>query len=1127
MELQRSNSLQPAVLAGLLAAASLLAAGPPSRIQADIQSRQTFRVTGNIHPLVASAQDQGEVPETLALPRIAIHFKMTAAQQADLDQLAEAQQNPSSPQFHQWLTPEQYADRFGLSVSDLNRITAWLQRMGFTEVQAGRGRTFVTMSGTAAIVRYAFQAPIHHYRVNGTLHYANAAEPALPIELEGMVAGILGLNDFHPRPHVRHRPRYTSSITGIHHLAPGDFATIYNLQALYNAGINGAGQSIAVVGQTDIQLSDIEAFQTASGLPVKDPQRILVPGSLDPGTPQDPSTGYYLDLGETDLDLEWAGAVARGATIIYIYSTDVINYSLTYAIDNAVAPVVSVTYGGCEEQSWYPSQLNSFNALFEQANVLGITVVVAEGDEGAADCDAPTATMATQGLAVDFPGSSPYVTSMGGTQFGGPLLTGDPDGIPGTYWSSTNGLNAGSALSYIPEAVWNDWDATGKNPSDDELSAGGGGASAVFLKPSWQTGTGVPNDGARDVPDISMNASDEHDSYLICSTAFDNPFSGYPYTGPCVNGYRDSQLDLDFEGGTSAGAPTFAGIVALINQQTHSKGQGNVNPTLYSLAATSPSAFHDITQGDNQVPCLVGTPNCTTGIMGYSAAPGYDLASGLGSVNAYNLVNAWPGAGPTPTPTPTPPPAPVLTSPANGATGVPLSPTFTWQASTGATSYWFSYYEGPNGIPQGVQTAATSYSPGALAAGTTYYWYVNAANSAGVGASSAIWSFSTQMGVGPGALLFVPVTPCRVVDTRNAGGPFGGPTMTAGSSRSFSIPQSGCNIPGTAAAYSLNVTVVPQGSLSYLTLWPTGQNQPFVSTLNSSGGIVTANAAIVPAGTGGAVSVYVTGTTDVVLDIDGYFSNAPGGAAFYDATPCRVADTRNANGSLGGPAMSAGQTRAFPVLSSSCNLPSAASAYSMNVTVVPSAALGYLTTWPTGQSQPFVSTLNSSTGKVVANAALVPAGAGGDISVYVTDMTNVILDANGYFAAPGSSGALSFYPVTPCRVADTRNANGPFGGPSVPGGGTRSFTVPASVCNIPATAQAYSLNVTVVPQGPLYYLTAWPAGTSQPLVSTLNSFDGSIVANAAIVPAGASGAISVYVTNTADVILDINGYFAP
>ena len=1196
MELfQCLHSLQRAALGGLLVAASALAAGPPSRLQAEIQNRETFRLTGNVHKQIASAEDQGEVAESLALPRITMHFKMTAAQQADLDRLLESQQDPSSPQFHQWLTPEEYADRFGLSAADLSRITGWLERMGFSNVQGARSRTFVTMSGVAAVVRYAFQTPIHHYVVNGIKHYANATDPALPVELEGMVAGIRGLSDFRPRPHARPKPRYTSP-GGNQFIAPGDFATIYNVQALYNGGTNGAGESIVVVGQTGqtgqldfsttppspawVQVSDMEAFETASGLPIKDPT--IISNGFNPQA----SSG---DEQESALDLEWAGAVARGATIIYVNSSDAFS-SVQYAIDNNVGPILSVTYGLCEDASkgGLPlSQVNSMNALFQQANAQGITVVAAAGDLGAADCESANfPTVATEGLAVDFPASSPYVTGMGGTEFN------EGAGNTATYWSPTNGTNSGSALSYIPEIVWND---TSNPENTGVLSATGGGVSVIFAKPTWQQGTGVPSDGSRDVPDISLDASNYHDGYLICDG------------GWCTDGYRNSQLLHDIIGGTSAGAPTFAGIVALIDQKTHSR-QGNVNPTLYALARSSPSAFHDITAGNNIVPCQFGTPNCATGSFGYSAGPGYDLTTGIGTVNAYNLVNAWPtstgpsapilaapanGATGVTAPTLTwqsaagatsynvffgttsPPPqvttttgttytpsglssgviyywsvtavnasgsassaiwsfttapvvapsAPVLTSPASGATSVALAPTLTWQASSGAAAYnvFFGTVSPP---PLVVQTEVTAYATGALSPGVTYYWSVTAVNPGG-SASSAVWSFTTQVGDSSGALLFVPVTPCRVADTRFPASPFGGPSITGGTSRSFVIPQSSCGIPSTAKAYSLNVTVVPHGPLSFLALWPTGQGQPPVSTLNSFAGIVVANAAIVPAGANGAVTVGVTDTTDVILDIDGYFSDVIGGAAFYAATPCRVADTRGTNGPLGGPSMTAAQTRDFPVLSGACGLPSSATAYSMNVTVVPSGSLPYLTTWPTGQSQPNVSTLNSFTGKVVANAAIVPSGAGGDISVYVAAATQVILDSNGYFGVPGSPGSLAFYPVTPCRVADTRTAQGSFGGPSLTANSTRSFTIPASGCSIPSTAQAYSLNVTVVPVGPLSFLTAWPAGQGRPLVSTLNSFDGSIVANAAIVPAGASGAISVYVTDTTDVILDIDGYFAP
>ena len=365
-------------------------------------------------------------------------------------------------------------------------------------------------------------------------------------------------------------------------------------------------------------------------------------------------------------------------------------------------------------------------------------------------------------------------------------------------------------------------------------------------------------------------------------------------------------------------------------------------------------------------------------------------------------------------------------------------------------------------------------------------------------------------------LHLVTVAPCRLADTRS------GPIIAAGSARDFAVPRLGCNIPATAQAYSLNVTAVPAASLGYLTIWPTGQPRPNASTLNSWQGLVVANAAIVPAGTNGSVSVFVSNDSHVILDINGYFdsSSGPASYSFYPATPCRVADTRTAGGPL-----AAGQRRDVDVPASPCGIPETAAAYSLNFTVVPSGYLGYLSTWPAGQPQPNVSTLNSWTGKVVANAAIVAAGTNGSVSVLASNPTDAILDINGYFAAPGSLGALTFYPVTPCRVADTRWPAETFGGPKMAGQTTRSFPIPASACNIPPTAAAYSLNVTVVPDSYLGYLSVWPAGGDKPNVSTLNSWDGTVVANAATVPAGENGAIDVFVTNPTHVILDINGYF--
>ncbi len=386
--------------------------------------------------------------------------------------------------------------------------------------------------------------------------------------------------------------------------------------------------------------------------------------------------------------------------------------------------------------------------------------------------------------------------------------------------------------------------------------------------------------------------------------------------------------------------------------------------------------------------------------------------------------------------------------------------------------------------------------------------------------SGSSGSLSQLVNPTPSPLQFVAVTPCRLVDTRQTGGPIQG-----GTSRDFPIPQEGgCNIPTTAAAYSLNVSVVPSGPLGYLTIWPAGQGQPVVATLNSLDGRIKADAAIVPAGVDGAVSVYVTQTTNIILDINGYFVPAsPSTLAFYSLPPCRVADTRKDTfpPGLGPPFLTGLHERMFPILAAvSCNIPSTAAAYSLNFSVVPHGALGYMTVWPTGQSRPLVSTLNDIPGTIIANAAIVPAGTGGQISVYPSNDTDLIIDINGYFAAPGTGG-LSLYAVAPCRVIDTRQLGPPFTGTLTP-----PVDVLHSFCGPPATAQAYVFNATVVPQGGLGYLTLWPDGTLRPTVSTLNALDGSITNNMAIVPS-TNGKVDAYASGITQLILDISSYFAP
>jgi hypothetical protein len=374
----------------------------------------------------------------------------------------------------------------------------------------------------------------------------------------------------------------------------------------------------------------------------------------------------------------------------------------------------------------------------------------------------------------------------------------------------------------------------------------------------------------------------------------------------------------------------------------------------------------------------------------------------------------------------------------------------------------------------------------------------------------------------PTGLTFVPVTPCRVADTRNPAGAFGGPALAAQSTRGFTIPSSACNIPATAQAYSVNATVVPHGPLGFLTVFPCGQPLPLASTLNAIDGRVKAAAAIVPAGTNGDLCFFTTSDTELVLDINGYFvpNSSPTALAFFPVTPCRVVDTRLAAGSLGGPTLAANSSRTFPILSSPCNLPATAQAYSMNFTAVPQGPLGFLTTWPAGQTQPLVSTLNANLGGITANSAIVPAGANGDISVFVSNPSDVVIDVNGYFAPP-AAGGLSLFPLTPCRVLDTRTS------PVRPPTATPfDVSVALSGCGAPTTAQSFVLNATVVPPASFGFLALWPQGTTQPLVSTLNAIDGAITSNMAIVPT-TNGLISAFGTHPVDLILDMSGYFAP
>jgi uncharacterized protein (TIGR03437 family) len=575
-----------------------------------------------MHPRTAAAIDRGRADASLQLSYVTLTLQPSAAQQADLTALLDRQQDPSSPDYHRWLTPESYADRFGLAQTDIDKIVAWLQSQGLAVLSVARGRNAISFSGPVRAVEAAFGTEIHRYSVNGELHYANASEPSIPAILSGIIAAIHGLNDFRlkaPRHSVVVRPAYTNaSFCGNYCLAPGDLATIYDIQPLYAASVDGTGQKIVVVGQTQINPADIQQFRTYFNLPANLPQLTLVPKTTDPGVSVN-------DLLEGDLDVEWAGALARGATIVYVYTTDV-DDAVQYAIDQNLAPVLTMSYGQCETLT-APSDLTSWRTWALQGNTQGITWVSSAGDNGGADCAGLDNAQISDSQAVDAPGSIPEVTSVGGTEFNesiAPMVT---------FWNPSNDpATHASALLYIPEKVWND-SAVYMVPA-----AGGGGPSAVFNKPPWQTGVGVPKDNARDVPDISLAASGYHDGYLMFSSNGNSTGSGVVF----------SASQLTEIGGTSAAVLSMAGIVTLINQylvqngfQTQS-GLGNMNPRLYALAQSSPGVFHDITTGDNIVePCVYAPSSCPIPQIGFPATVGYDLASGLGSIDTNNLVLAW------------------------------------------------------------------------------------------------------------------------------------------------------------------------------------------------------------------------------------------------------------------------------------------------------------------------------------------------------------------------------------------------------------------------------------------------------------------------------------------------------
>jgi hypothetical protein len=684
----------------------------PARITQAVDEANLTILKGNTYFLARAKYDRGAAPSSLPMNRMLLVLQRSPQQESALEQLLDQQQDQSSPNYHQWLTPQQFGQQFGPSDQDVEKITSWLQSHGFQVASISNGRTVIEFSGTAGQVQEAFNTAIHKYSVpskSGALedHWANSADPSIPTALAPVVAGIDTLHNF-PRKamHVVGGAYTKNTETGIikplgpatsatsswttgcgqqtcYFLGPYDFAAIYNVSALWNGSpaIDGTGQTIAIIGESDVDFKDIEGFQNMFGLPTKDP--VLVLDGPDPGVVGGDET-------ESDLDLEWSGSVAKGAIIDFVIAATTnttlgVDLAAQHAVDHNIAPIISESYGICELGVGTTGN-QFYSGLWQQAAAQGITVLIAAGDSGSAGCDSqdnPPPAPAEYGLQVSGFASTPYNVAVGGTDF-------NDLSNPSTYWNASNAATTqASAKGYIPEIPWDDsctsiaivffgyssnalTSCNNQNLLDVAVwtVGGSGGKSACTVndgnnpsscsggygKPSWQTGKGVPSDGKRDLPDVALFASGGYISgsaYIICEADFNNNHQPY------CSAQNQEFLTV---GGTSASTPSFAGIMSMVVQKTASR-QGNANYILYQLAAQSGASctssgtpastciFYDITTGTNAMPCDdtgAAPVNCGPagglgiGILtGYNSTAGYDLTTGLGSVNAANLVNKW------------------------------------------------------------------------------------------------------------------------------------------------------------------------------------------------------------------------------------------------------------------------------------------------------------------------------------------------------------------------------------------------------------------------------------------------------------------------------------------------------
>jgi subtilase family serine protease len=863
---------------------------------------------GNVPAKARAEFDQGAASSGIEMRDVRLVLSRSAAQEAALEKFEAELQDKSSPNYHKWLTPEQFGKLYGPSDADIAAITNWLQSHGLKVEPVAPGRTTIAFSGSVSQIENALHTSIHSYQANGEAFLSNATNPSIPAALAPVISGVAQLNTIRPKP-MNHRgnpgtadpqtkrlepvpasprarpdltvPTGNSTSPYVLYMTPGDAATIYDTPNSFNAKFSsgtsytGKGVTIGIGGDAAIQASTFQSYR-----------KVFVGDSAAPTINSTGAVVAGADTPEAYIDTELSSGLAPGATISFYVDPNLFN-AITNAINDNKVDIFSLSFGLCE-QDLATADNAAINTLWQQAAAQGIAVTVSAGDTGSAGCDSvqtstgANTTEATGGLGVSGYASTPYNIAVGGTDMDG-LLTSFSNYVSTSYGSASTYYR--TALSYIPEAVWNDstnvdttisanvpWTAVTGGSSYANISGGSGGASSCstnttvdspytvgtctsgYGKPSWQRGTGVPSDAARDIPDVSLMSGDGFDlaAWLVCDDSTTKNSKNVSVATNCTT-QTDGQFYFDGYGGTSTAAPAFAGILALVEEKTGGR-LGQAAKQLYDLfnGANASSIYHDITVGNNAVPCTSGTPDCTKNSggyyyeSGYDTTAGYDLASGLGSVDASQLVSFWgTGVGP-------------------GTSSVALSPSATTINGKTDTLTVSVTVNGTTslGTPTGTVTLAgggyTSSAQALSSSGTTSFNIAPGTLSVGSASLAATYSGDANYG-GSSASVTITVGPTY---SMTASAPA---AVTPGS-------QAMSTITVTGAAYSGSVTLS-----CALTTSPTGATHLPTCAFGSGGSSVTLSSTAA-SGTATAVVSTTAATAQLVRPSVHGWPGAAGGA---------------------------------------------------------------------------------------------------------------------------------------------------------------------------------------------------------------------------------------------------------